>query len=82
MQLISRQKMLFCDWRSFEHYPKQNADIVLHIKGYHIRNNKNSHDFIRIPKFDGMTFNPKRYTPNMKSVVWTYSWLPVSRLVI
>lgn len=80
MELISKQDMIKREWNTFEHYPKQGMDIVLHIKGYHIRNNKYSHDFIRILKFDGTSFTSIKYIPKTQSIIWRYSWLPVSKL--
>lgn len=82
MQLISKAEMITRKWRTFEHYPKQNEEIVLHIKGYRIRENKYVHDFIRIPNFDGRQFAPKDYVPKRLSVIWKFSWLPASELTL
>lgn len=82
VDLIPKQEMINCKWRTFEHYPRQGADIVLHIKGYHIRENKYCHDFIRIPNFNGIAFNPNEYVPKRQSVVWKFSWLPISSLIV
>lgn len=82
MPLIPKQEMMTRKWRTFEHYPKQQEDIVLHIRGYHIRSNKYVHDFIRILKFDGRHFSPKSYTHKRQSVVWNFSWLPTSELTV
>lgn len=80
MELIPKRKMISQQWNTFENYPKYRSDIVLHIKGYQIRSNRYYHDFIRIPNFNGKTFNPRKFTPKMQSVVWEYSWLPTSQL--
>lgn len=79
--LIPKQEMVNRKWRTFEHYPRQEADIILHIKGYRIRENKYCHDFIRILDFNGVTFNPTKYAPKIQSVVWSFSWLPTSQLI-
>lgn len=80
MDLIYKEDMTHKKWRTFEHYPKQGEDIVLHVKGYRIRENKYCHDFVRIRNFDGATFQPSVYAQQIKSVVWKFSWLPVSQL--
>lgn len=80
VDLVSKQEMVNRKWNTFEHYPEQGADIVLHVKGYRIRENKYCHDFIRIPVFNGITFNTTKYAPKLQSVVWKFSWLPVSQL--
>ncbi len=80
MQLIPKADMIGKEWLTFERYPLQNTDIVFHVRGYHIRENKFSHDFIRIKQFDAKTFDKTAYRPNWKSVVWKYTWLPTKAL--
>lgn len=82
MELIPKQEMISRQWRTFEHYPSQDDDIVLHIKGYRIRENKYVHDFIRIPRFNGKQFSPSDYVPKRLSIIWRFSWLPSSELTI
>ena len=82
MELISKREMMHREWRTFERYPEQGADVVLHVKGYRIRENKYVHDFIRLLKFNGKTFNPKAFTPIDKNTVWTYLWLPTSKVTL
>ncbi len=81
MQLIPKEEMIHRDWRTFEHYPKPGSDIILHIKGYRIRENKYVHDFIRIRPFDASTFDPKEYVPQNRSTIWKYSWQYTTLLV-
>lgn len=81
MELITKQEMMGREWRTFERYPNQDADVVLHIKGYVVRKNKNIHDFIRIPKFNAWTFNPRVYASDNEGVTWSFSWLPTSLLI-
>ena len=78
--LIPKQEMASLKWRTFKRYPGQGSDIVLHIKGYRIRENRYCHDFIRVPRFDGTTFHPAGYTPKIGNMVWDFSWLPASSL--
>lgn len=80
MQLISKQDMITKEWLSFDRYPQQGSDIILHIRGYYIRENKYCHDFVRLFRFHAMYFDKRDYTPKIKSVVWDYSWLPVKAL--
>lgn len=80
MDLISKEDMINERWRTFEHYPKQGEDIVLHVKGYRVRENKYCHSFIRIHHFDGKSFQPNSYVQKIQSVVWKFSWLPASQL--
>lgn len=73
--------MIAKDWTTFEHYPKQGAYIVLHVRGYRIRENKYCHDFIAISNFDARFFDKRDYIPNIKFVVWDFSWLPITTLM-
>lgn len=82
MQLINKQEMMAKNWNSFDHYPRINTDIVLHIRGYLVRENKYIHDFYEVYKFDARFFDCTKYIPkNIKErIVWEYSWLPISEL--
>lgn len=81
MRLISKKEMIERKWITFERYPKKNADIVLHIRGYRIRENKYCHDFIALSNFDASYFDKRDFTPNIKFVTWDYSWLPMTSLI-
>lgn len=81
MQLIPKRDMIAKEWITFEHYPKQGANIVLHIRGYRIRENKYCHDFISLSNFDALHFDKRDYTPSIKFVTWDYSWLPTTSLM-
>lgn len=78
MELIAKKKLIRKEWHSFERYPIQGSDIVLHLVAYHIRQNKKSHVFIRINAFNAMDFDIREYLPPMKMVSWSFSWLPAS----
>ena len=80
MELIATRQMISQDWNTFERYPEQGSDIMLHVKGYKVRENKYYHDFVRITSFDGKKFHPARYIKNMQGVAWSYTWLPVFKL--
>jgi hypothetical protein len=83
MQLIPKKEMLKLDnWRTFEHYPKQGSTIMLHIKGYGIRENKLYHAFADIKNFDAKCFDQRYYTPTNSNVVWSYSWLPITSVLL
>lgn len=82
MELIPKQNMINLNWRTFERYPEQGSDIVLHTKGYRIRENKYCHGFIRIGNFDSITFDARSFVQQNKNIMWTYSWLPTSQLII
>lgn len=82
MQLIPKQEMMKLNtWKTFERYPKQNKTIVLHIRGYCFRENKNVHDFLVLPNFDATKFNPRQYVPKQGMTTWNYSWLPITNLM-
>lgn len=81
MQLISKKDMIAREWITFDHYPQQGTCIMLHIRGYRVRENKYCHDFIDIPNFDAFHFDKRDYTPDIKSTTWDYSWLPVTSLI-
>lgn len=81
MRLIPKKDMIAKEWTTFEHYPKQGAYIVLHIRGYRIRENKYCHDFISLANFDARYFDKRDYTPCIKFVTWDYSWLPITSLI-
>lgn len=80
--LMSKKLMVRVNkWNTFETYPAQGDDIILHIRGYQIRENKYNHDFIHIQGFDASSFDKRDYTPNISSVAWSYSWLPTESLM-
>lgn len=81
MELIPKNEMVGHAWGTFERYPRQGEDVVLHVKGYKVRENKFYHDFHRIPRFNVKTFDARDYTPQMESVTWSYSWLPAKKLL-
>lgn len=81
MDMMCKESMIHKKWKTFEHYPKQGEDIVLHVKGYRVRENKYCHDFIRIHQFDAKTFQPYSYVQEIQSVVWKFLWLPVSQAI-
>lgn len=81
MELVSKKQMIGYEWRSFEHYPKNGSDIMLHVKGRSRLENKVFHDFVRIRNFNCVSFNPRRYNPPKIGVAWGYSWLPVTNLI-
>lgn len=81
MQLISKRDMITKEWKTFTHYPKQGSNIVLHIRGYRIRENKYCHDFVNLTNFNACYFDKRDFTPNIKYVVWDYSWLPITSLI-
>lgn len=78
--LIPKRQMLTKKWNGFDKYPKNGSDIVLHISAYHIRGNKNSHDFIPIKQFNAISFCMRDYVPPMTGVSWQFSWLPMEEL--
>ncbi len=81
--LMSKELMIRVNkWKNFETYPHQHENIILHIKGYRIRENKYCHDFIQIKNFDAIAFDKRDYTPVIESIVWNYEWLPTKTLMI
>lgn len=81
MKLISQSVMMKLKWRTFEEYPEQGVTIVLHVKGYMVRENKNVHQFHTI-KFDALKFDKREFTPELSGTVWEYTWLPVEGLMV
>lgn len=81
MELIPKIEMIGRAWGTFEQYPRQGEDIVLHINGYKIRENKYCHDFFRIEHFNAKTFDARDFTPRIDGVTWNYSWLPTKKLL-
>lgn len=73
--------MITKEWNTFERYPQQGANIVLHIRGYRIRENKYCHNFLEVNDFDARSFDKRDFTSYIKSVVWDYSWLPTTALM-
>ena len=80
MKLIPKSQMIHKDWKDFACYPKQGSNIVLHVKGYQIRQNKNIHDFVSITNFNAASFDVRDFTPKIEGVTWNYSWLPIETL--
>lgn len=81
--LMSRELMMRVNkWKTFETYPHQKSDIILHIKGYRIRANTYCHDFVRIENFNAAHFDKRDYTPALPSITWDYEWLPTETLMI
>ena len=83
MRLMSKNDMLHQQWKTFEHYPKQGSTVILHIRGYRVRENIYCHDFITISKFNALSFDKRDFTPNLGSFIkWDFSWLPQKTLMI
>lgn len=78
MKLTVKKELIKKQWRSFEKYPIQGSDIVLHLVAYHIRQNKKTHVFIKIDGFNAIDFDVREYLPSLKEVSWSFSWLPAS----
>lgn len=73
---MNKRKLLKKKWHTFERYPKQGDDIVLHC----IANN-GKHEFMTISDFNAVTFNPKRVLevlPNGDG--WTFEWLSADEI--
>lgn len=71
-----KMKLIDRDWRSFEKYPKDRSNIMLHVMGHVVKGNTTLHDFFSI-KFNTKKFSPRAYIKQIAGVTWSYSWLPL-----
>lgn len=67
-------------FNGFERYPPQFSAIYLKCEGYHKLSRRYKCHFIRVNKFNALTFEPKSVIKqlNNEHVDWVFSWLPTN----
>lgn len=78
MELKDRERLLRHTWNSFEKYPKYNENIMLHVIGNVVGENRVLHDFVPM-RFNAKKFDPADHIKQRKGVQWKFSWLPLKQ---
>jgi len=79
MKVTKNERLESLQWKTFEQYPKQGSDIMLHAAGINTETNLMVHRFIKISNFNAVSFNINEIVKRLLAHVnWRFSWLLVS----
>lgn len=81
MKVTTNKALETLRWNSFEQYPQQGSDIMLHAAGISTETEQMVHRFIKVGNFNAVSFNIDEIIKRlMAHVNWKFSWLPMREI--